>query len=761
MLRTALAFLAGHLVVHSLGTLPAIWPWALVATVLLVVAVLMRIPWGVALVLGVAWAWGHAALRIADDLPHQLEGVDLVVVGDVASLPDATGTDVQFELDVVTADPGVPSRIRLGWYQDVQQPGAGERWQLVVRLKRRNGFANPGSFDYEAQLLRRSIGATGYVRADDRNRKLSEPQPAYVVLRMRAWLADRIAAATDDDSMLGILQGLAVGETGAMSAAQWRVLAATGTTHLMAISGLHITMIAALGAWCGGQIVRWPAAQRRRLTAIHGQVIAGTLAGAIYSMLAGFSIPTQRTLAMLCVAFAARAVRREAGVDWIMGMALIAVLVLDPFAPLAPGAWLSFGAVGVILLATAGRWRRDTALGNFTRTQMAVTVGLLPVIAGAFGSFSLVSPLANAIAIPLFTLLIVPLVLAGALLAAVFLPAGGWVLDLASDVLNFVWPGLEWLAQWPLALWHLPQLPLPVHAALLLGALLLVLPGIAPTRLAAAALCLPALVWRPAPPADGEFKLTLLDAGQGLASVIRTRTHTLVFDTGPAFRSGRDTGELVVLPYLRSQGIRAVDTLIVSHGDLDHHGGTSSLVRAMPIARRLYGPSVPASDESAEICARGDRWQWDGVRFEILHPADALHASDNESSCVLRIDGRGGSAMLTGDIQREAEERIVAGGVARVDVVVAPHHGSRTSSTQEFVDATAPAVVLFAAGYRNRWGFPKEDVVQRWRTIGAQTYATPASGAIEILVAATGVTAPGEFRRDHPRYWRTRSSGLP
>lgn len=761
MLRTAIVFLAGHLIVHTSGMLPTLWPWALVAAALIVGACVARTPCGTALVLGAVWAWVNAVGRLDDDLQPELEGVDLIVVGDVVSLPEASRTDVQFEFEVADGDPGVPSRIRLGWYEDAQQPGPGERWQLVVRLKRRNGFANPGGFDYEAQLLRRSIGATGYVRKDDRNRRLSPARPAYAVLRVRAWLAARIAAATGADPMLGILQGLAVGETQQMSAEQWRVLAATGTTHLMAISGLHITLVAALGAWLGGQIVRWRGAQRSKLTAIHGQVIAGVLAAAIYSMLAGFSIPTQRTLVMLSVAFAARAIRREAGIDWIMGVALIAVLVLDPFAPLAPGAWLSFGAVGVILLATAGRRGRQSVIGSFTRAQIAVTVGLLPLISGAFGSFSLVSPLANAIAIPLFTLLLVPLVLAGTFLVAVWPPAGAWVLNVCAALLNFVWPGLDWLAQWPLALWHFPELPPIVQGALLIGALLAVLPGIAPTRIAALALCLPAFVWRPAAPADGEFKLTLLDVGQGLATVVRTRAHTLVFDTGPAFRSGRDTGELVVVPYLRSQGLRAIDTLIVSHGDLDHHGGTRSLARGVPIRRWLVGPSVSLSGEPAQICKRGERWQWDGVTFEILHPAGAHHASDNESSCVLRVEGRGGSALLTGDIQNEAEAQMVANGLSRADIVVAPHHGSRTSSTREFVDATGPSLVLFAAGYRNRWGFPKEDVVQRWRAVGARTLATTGSGAIDVLVAATGVTAPREYRKDHPRYWRMRSSGLP
>ncbi|HMN44808.1 MAG TPA: DNA internalization-related competence protein ComEC/Rec2 [Povalibacter sp.] len=756
MLRFAIAFLLGLCCIHSLPALPACWPWAWIAASLLCTALLLRSRILAALVIGAAWAWFGAASRLHEDLPAELEGVDLLVRGAIASLPDASGTDPQFEFAVAQAPQGVPSRIRLSWYDAAAHPAAGETWQFVVRLKRRNGFANPGGYDYEAQLFRQGIGATGYVRDDSRNQRLTPPQARYAVLRMRSWLAQRMREAVGETPMLGILQGLAVGETQAIPAAQWRVFTATGMTHLMAISGLHITMVAALAAWAGGHLVRWRRAQRLRLTAIHGQVICGVLAALGYSLLAGMSIPTQRTLAMLCVAFAARTLRREWGVDRTIALALLAILLVDPFAPLSPGAWLSFGAVAVILLATAGRRTTEGVLLNFTRVQFAVTVGLLPAIIAAFGSLSLLSPLTNALAVPLFTLLIVPLVLAGTLLATFSLPAGGLVLGVVAKLLEWIWPAFEHAASLPLALWHFPALPAIVQAALVIGALAFVLPGIAPTRIAAALLCLPALVWQPAAPREGGFSLAVLDVGQGLATVVRTRSHVLVFDGGPAFRSGRDTGEMVVLPYLRSQGVRALDALVISHGDLDHQGGMASIVGGVPVKRLLVGPSVTQSSMPAEVCAAGQAWQWDGIDIEILHPDTGFHASDNETSCVLRVSGRGGSALLTGDIQRESEAALVSAGLGHSDIVVAPHHGSRTSSTQAFVDATVPQWVLFAAGYRNRWGFPKPDVVERWQGSGARVLSTQTSGAIEIDVGVDGLRPPREFRQEHPRYWRAR-----
>ena len=757
MLRFAIAFLVGICCIHLLPALPAPWPWAAIGAVLIGVAIGCRSRVAVALLIGIAWAWLSAHARLADDLDPSLEGVDLLVRGYVASMPAAVAEDPQFDFDVIDPEPGVPARIRLSWYDASARPAPGEPWQLLVRLKRRHGFANPGGYDYEAQLFRQGIGGTGYVRDDERNSLLAAPSAAYAVLRIRAWIAQRIHAAVGDEPMLGILQGLAVGETQAMTAAQWRVLSATGLTHLMAISGLHITMIAALAAWAGGQIVRWRGAQRRGWTAIDGQVVCGLLAALIYSLLAGMSVPTQRTLAMLCIAFGVRALRRDWGIAPTLAVALLAVLLIDPFAPLAPGAWLSFGAVAVILLATSGRRAREGVLGNFTRVQLAVTVGLTPAVIAAFGALSLASPLTNAFAVPLFTLLIVPAVLAGTLLSALWLPAGALVLEAVARVLDWIWPLLEWVASWPWALWHFPALPFVVQIALLIGALAFVLPGIAPSRIAATLLCLPAILWRPDTPRHGEFFLATLDVGQGLATVIRTQSHVAVFDTGPAFRSGRDTGEMVVLPYLRSQGIRRIDTLVISHGDMDHQGGMRSVLSGIPVDDLLIGPSVsdPPSRTST-ICARGQRWSWDGVAFEILHPVAGQSSGDNDTSCVLRIAGSGGSALLTGDIQRDSEAMLVSAGLQRADIVVAPHHGSRTSSTQAFVEATAPQVVLFAAGYRNRWGFPKADIVERWRAGHAAVFSTPESGALEIEVTRTGPEPVREFRKDQPRYWRAR-----
>jgi competence protein ComEC len=752
--RVAVAFLVGHCVIHCLPRLPA-WQWSVgLLAAAVVLGYVGRFKLVAIFVAGLGWALLNCAWRSAGDLSPALEGSDLLVRGYVASLPNDAGADSQFLLDVVEPRGGVSPRIRLVWYRAASSPQAGELWQLVVRLKRRNGFANPGGADHEAQLYRDGIGATGYVRDDARNMRLALPSLSYGVTSMRAWISGRIHDAVPSGRMLGVLQGLAVGDTHAMSPEQWRVFAATGTTHLMAISGLHISMVAALAALLGGAIVRWPSAQARRWNAMHGRVIAGASAALAYSALAGMSVPTQRTLLMLAIYFASRWCRRNLTVTHTLGLSLIGVLLVDPFAPLAPGAWLSFGAVAIILLAVAGRVRRDGPIAAFVRVQAVVTVGLVPLLLAAFGGVSLLSPIANALAIPLFTLIVVPAVLLGACVASVSLAAGEWVLALPVALLQWAWPVLQWLAQQPLALWYFPQPSIPAFCALVAGALLLVMPGTWPTRLAGVLLCLPVLLHRIPGPVVGNFELAILDVGQGLAVVVRTHEHVLLYDAGPAFPSGRDAGELAVLPYLRSLGVRRFDALIVSHGDLDQRGGVNSVLAALPVARILTGPSVGPLPRVSVRCERGQRWTWDGVQFEILHPARSRSASDNDSSCVLRVSSAAGSALLAADVEEAAESALVAGGLARATAVVVPHHGSRTSSTAPFVAASRPSLALVSAGYRNRWGLPRREVVERWNAAGARLLTTADSGAIEIAFVAGQPPLAREYRRAQRRHWQ-------
>ncbi|HEU4600488.1 MAG TPA: DNA internalization-related competence protein ComEC/Rec2 [Steroidobacteraceae bacterium] len=754
MWRIGLAFLCGDCFVQLLPQLPS-RAWVFVA--FSVLAAIGLTPSRVrrcivALVFGVLWAWLRAAQVQSDSLDPAIEGHDVWVEGWIASLPDNSEADSQFVFDVAHPAPGIPSRIRLAWYRTNLQLRPGAHWRFHVRLKRRNGFQNPGGFDYEAMLFSQGIGATGYVREDQRNLKLDDAARRYGVETIRYRIAESMALALPNSPMLGVLQGLAVGDTRQISSQQWQVFATTGTTHLMAISGLHITMIAGLLAALGRLAARLPRAQARGLTAIHGEVAGGLVGAIAYSLLAGLSVPTQRTLIMLCIYFGARILRRELSLANGLSIALLGVLIVDPFAPLTPGAWLSFGAVAVIGACAGGRLRREGTIRAFSRVQWVVTLGLVPFIVLSFGALSLVSPLANAVAVPLFTFLVVPLSLVGALCASIHQALGFPFLQLASWLLELCWPGLVWVSELPLAQWHFASPSGWQLLALVAGTLLLISPGIAPMRCAGLLLCVPA-TFSAGPSIDARaFELTVLDVGQGLASVVRTRSHVLVFDTGPAFRSGRDAAQLAVLPYLYAMGVRKLDMLVVSHDDMDHRGGMDSLLRQMPVGESRLGPSVRGANP-VQRCRRGQHWTWDGVQFEFIHPGEDALAAENESSCVLLVSTGAHRVLLTGDIQDQAEASIVEHGLVNVSAVVAPHHGSATSSTAEFVNALAPQFVIFSTGYLNRWGFPKPSVVARWRAAGAMTFDTAKAGAITLSVDPRKELQIDEYRKSHRRYW--------
>ncbi|HET9692855.1 MAG TPA: DNA internalization-related competence protein ComEC/Rec2, partial [Steroidobacteraceae bacterium] len=560
----------------------------------------------------------------------------------------------------------------------------------------------------------------------------------------------------------GIVAGLSVGLQDALSREQWLTLARSGTTHLMAISGLHIAMIAAIGAWLGGRVQQL----RQRLGATGTQrdaaVIAGASAAFVYSLLAGWSVPTQRTMVMIGLGALALALRRRVGIADGLGACVLAVLIADPLAPLAPGFWLSFGAVAAILFATSGHALRPALLRGYLRVQVVVTIGLVPMLVGSFGSVSIVSALVNLYAIPLYTAVIVPAVLTSCAIAAVWYEPGAHLLRWTGSLIELTWPLLEVPSHWRLATWSVAGLDVAAWMALAVGATAALAPLPAIGRVAGAALVLAACTYRAPALPMGHATITVLDVGQGLAAVVETRSHVLVYDAGPSFRTGSDTGQLVVVPYLHHRGLRRVDVMAVSHDDDDHSGGAASVLGLVPVHTLALGPSVrtaslvePARAASRAPCRRGGRWSWDGVEFEWLHPGPESHVHDNDSSCVLLVRAAGHSALLAGDIEARAESQLLdATELEAIDVLVAPHHGSRTSSTPAFVAATRPRWVVYAVGHRNRWKFPSPPVVERYRQAGAHGLRTSASGAITFELRPGPLEPPREWRRERPRPWR-------
>ncbi len=766
MFRFALAFLAGNLWLQCQPVLSLVYLLPLWLTFLsLRAATCFRswLPYSIltAALVGFVYAFVSAQVRLEQDLVTTFEGHDLRVFGYISDIPVHESYGQRFMFNIEHSEVPLPKTIELTWYDDAPQLSAAQRWQFNVRLKRRHGFANPGGADYESQLFRRGIGATGYISTKGEGRQYGNVRGLWV-LKLRQRLVDKITATIPHASMQGVIRGLSVGDQQAISAEAWQVFARTGISHLMAISGFHVGMVAVIGAWLGAGLIYIPIAQRLRLTRQDLKALFGLSAALGYSLLAGMSIPTQRTLIMLAVYYGAGYLRREVNVWNSYGLALLLVLIVDPFAPLSVGMWLSFGAVAAILINQQGRISPASGWRGFLSIQGIVSLGLVPLLVCSFGALSLISPLVNLFAIPLFTAVIVPLVLLACAVLVINEAWGGACLEWISQGLSWVYVFLEKAAHLPWASLYLPSAPLLLVILMMLGTCIAVTPWPWSWRWLGVLFCMPALFWRVDVPDIGDYELTVLDVGQGLAVLIRTYDHVLLYDTGPAFQGGGDAARLTVLPYLRAIGVDKLDMVLLSHGDADHVGGMQSILAEMNVAAVLAGPSVKSAVNMRQ-CRQGDRWIWEGVEFLILHPeAITQEESDNNLSCVLQVSNAGGKALLLGDVEQAAERGMVERGlISATEIIVAAHHGSRSSSTPELVNATSVIGrrqwVIFSAGYRNRWGFPKAEVLGRWQEAGAIPLETSRAGAVSLLVSPKNTPVePILWRDSHQRYWHLR-----
>ncbi|MDS4042400.1 MAG: DNA internalization-related competence protein ComEC/Rec2 [Candidatus Competibacter sp.] len=763
----AVVFLIGILFFQALPELPVRgWTWALPITLLVLALVPpLRLPaWGVA---GFLWALLLAPPPMV--LPAELEGVDLQVEGWIASIPDHEWRNARFEFVVEQAGRGeqpaplAGQRLRLAWWNDDEADGGaaaarpalrvGDRWRFAVRLKRPRGLLDPGGFDYERWLYAKGIVATGTIRSRPPPRLLVEAE-RYPLDRYRQRVADRFHRLLPGNPYAGILVALAVGEEGGISPWQWDVFNRTGIGHLMSISGSHIGLVAGIVfglVWIGWSRIpplalRWPATRAAALATVLG-------AGG-YTLLSGLSVPAQRSFLMAVVAMTALLILRPVAPSRILALALMAVLIVDPGAPLLAGFWLSFGAVAVILYTVGGRWREGRLLGQTLGLQLSITLAMLPPTLVFFQQFPLLSPLANLIAIPWVDCTVLPLSLLAVLAGPVSIAAQTALLELAALAMDGLWHIMVWLDRLPGMVLYRPAPPLWTLAFALPGLALLLAPRGLPGRWLGLPLCLP-LLWPPASaPEPGGFWFTLLDAGQGLAAVVRTRHHVLVYDTGPKLGTTLDAGRAVLVPFLRQQGAIQVDTLIVSHADGQHTGGVRSLRELMPVARILTSNSERTPIDGAEPCRVGQAWEWDGVRFRMLHPPPAGFSDDN-ASCVLKVEGAAGRVLLPGDIETAAETVLASthGAELAAEVLVAPHHGHRNLSTPVFLNAVQPQYVLLATGYRNRFGYPRPETVARYQATGATLLNASDEGALTFRLEPGQSLEPERYRREYRHYW--------
>ena len=612
--------------------------------------------------------------------------------------------------------------------------------------------------DYEQWLFVRHIGATGYVRTHSKN-SLLQPASQHSIQFWRQQLDQRLSTLLADNPMMGVIKALVMGARGDISKRQWEVFQRTGTTHLVAISGLHIGLVAGMVFFVTRRL--WI---RLGSLSIAPHVLAAWVAllmAVFYAALAGFSVPTQRAMIMVAVVMGSLVFRRKVLSFRLLFLALFLIVLWQPLVVLSPGFWLSFSAVGLILYVSMGRLKEVTTWLALQRVHWIIAVGLSPLLLLFFQQVSVIAPVANVLAVPLISLIIVPGSLLGTALLWIWPSLGGFILQGLASILNGLWSVLSYLSDWPMAQWQQPQPPLWILVFSVLGILLLLAPKGIPARWLGAVLLLPALFQQSPKPGYGEMQLTLLDVGQGLAAVVQTAQHTLVFDTGARYSQRFDMGAAVISPFLRNKGIAAIDMLIVSHGDSDHKGGARSLSRQFDIRQTLSSVPQQLSWLHAKPCKAGSTWLWDGVEFRILVAESDHLSSANDLSCVLQVKSVVGSLLLTGDIERGAERALIDqyGESLASDVLVVPHHGSRTSSTPAFIQQVNPRYALIPAGYKNRYRHPSERVMRRYQAFSIETLNTADQGAIEINFSAhNGVSSPKSYRYSHGHYW---NAGMP
>lgn len=750
MTELALYFLAGIVSVQQLQDLPDLqWLMPVIAVAGVMV---WRKHWRcVFLVSGILWAVAFASIRLTDRLSEGWAGNDIQIKGVIAGLPEYESNHVRFNFAVAQSVHPVPGKIRLTWYYPNQTVKAGQAWSLTVRLKPPHGNFNPGGFDYERWLFVEGIGATGYVRTQPAPKLMENGLLIGSIQAWRQLIAEKLEQILSDNASLPLIKALTIGDGDSLTSEQWDIFRKTGTTHLMVISGSHIALVAGLvylltvKLWARSGSMAWPP---QKAAALAAMAIA-----LFYAGLTGFSVPAQRAALMVAIAMVAIVRQRNTRPYSVLAVALFAVLLIDPLIVLSPGFWLSFTAVGLIIYVIAGRLSKPGFFRGGVKVNWATSIGLSPLLLVFFQQVSVISPLANLIAVPVISLAVVPLALSATIVLFIALDLARILFIPVDWALQGVWWVLVNLAELPLAAVNHSPPSLWAVAFAAPGILLLFAPKGIPSRWLGTVMLFPLIFTETDNIAPGTVKLTLLDVGQGLSAVVQTATHTLVYDTGAKFSSDSDSGQSVVVPFLRSQDIDKVDTLIVSHGDNDHIGGAASVMAAMDPWLLLTSVPQELSDYTPVQCKAGQSWSWDKVDFNVLSPEPGNLLSDNNNSCVLQIRSQQGTLLLPGDIEAEAESWLVNtyGETLCSDVLVAPHHGSRTSSTPVFLEAVKPEIILIPAGYRNPFGHPHEDIIRRYRDLPVNWFNSADDGAVQIMTSASRKALT--WRKEEGKYW--------
>lgn len=826
-----LAFLFGIILSHVFPHLPI--HFSLVFGLIVVSFKYPYCRYFLAICIGYLWSIWHLNSILAQTLATEIEWQEVIVTGCIVDLPQKLDDKWQFyfipeQLQFQDKQYDFIGKIKLSWYKNTRELRPGQRWRFTVRLKKPHVSSNFGLRDQSTTLLVKRIKAIGYIRNPASAQLLQQPS-IWHIDNWRYRLSSAIYQTLPHNEITGLLVALAVGHQPAISPPQYKILQYTGTAHLMAISGLHIGLIIMVSLFVF-KVMRklrlYPSYLALRIPAPQSAAIFALISALIYSLLAGFSVPTQRAFIIIAVFAITILLKRKIATSYTLSLALLFVLIWDPLSVQTQGFWLSFGAFSIIGYIFSGRRAvlpsRETQLifkyfsfikskkqfldevffplepyhfkkipdcalvkryflnynrlqpqqpivnffklGNlllcslcfslffklknwvkvFNQMQVAIILMLFPSLLMIFGYISLTTFFANAIAIPTVSLIVIPFVLLGTLFILPLPTIATFMFTIASYIMEKLWIYLAWLAQYGVWEWAKPSW-LSIFIATI-GVLILLLPSGFPNKLLGIIWLCP-LFFINHPPAiqTGELQFTLLDVGQGLAAAIRTRNHVILYDTGIKVNENFDSGKRVIIPFLKAQRIEKIDHLIVSHSDIDHSGGLKSIVAMMPVTEIFTNnpkelnhilPNYPIKS-----CQAGQHWEIDGVNFDMLHPSQVYIPKDNNRSCVLKISIGQYAILLPGDIEQlvEAQLNKLQAAQLQANVLIVPHHGSLTSSTEAFIEAVNPEIALFSVGYRNMFGFPKPEVVSRYKKRQIFTLMTAETGAIQFKMNELGI----------------------
>lgn len=704
---------------------------------------------------GATWTVFYVQHFLAKPIPIAMEGKIIKVTGFVSAVSIVERNYCGF----IFKDKNL-GVLKLAWYNGCPNLSPGQEWQLFVKLKRPRGLSNPGTFDFEAWALEQGISATGYVVEKNANKLLKTSLYNNFINQIRHRLFIEQNKFLPSIKGANFIPALTIGDRQCITQDEWQVLQKTGTNHLVAIAGLHIGLIAGLMFFIIKLIWRQSSKLILFLPAQQAAAIGALMMAIIYAALAGFALPTQRALIMLLVLFAGIIFKKYIVLWHSYCMALFLVVFYDPAVVLSMSFWMSFVAVGVIIFAITGNLKAEGKYKKLFKMQIAISLGMIPCTILFFQQASIISPLVNTLVIPPVGFIVIPL----ALIGCAFLYVNHWLaakfLFLSAYSMQCIWWFMSQMAKLPFSAfnWAVPNALILFF--LCLGLMLLIFPRGFPIKYLCIFFFLPIIFLKRHVPPNAAINFTMLDVGQGLATVIQTKHHALIFDTGPATLDGFDAGRDVVLPFLRIKEIKQIDIMIISHGDNDHAGGAKAIVENFPVKKILS--SVPENFPTAwhtQHCWDGQQWQWDGVQFFMLSPNKTMsNFSKNNHSCVLKITTGQRSILLTGDIEKNAENELLTqySKQLKADILQVPHHGSKTSSTKEFVQAVHPQYALFSTGYRNRFHFPAQAVIARYKVYQTVLYDTAITGAITFFIMPNQlIAAPILYRMQQNKWWKS------